>query len=94
MYALEFGQLPAGFTIKNPAKTNEAAEDTAWNKVGDVYFNNSLNGGDPIKPSTEDPLFYFDLQIASTVPDGVYTINFKRLDVIESPESSFTAATR
>ncbi|HRU97220.1 MAG TPA: hypothetical protein P5092_07320, partial [Ruminococcus sp.] len=93
MYALEFDSLPSGFTLVNPSKTNEAAEDTAWNKVGDVYFNNSLNGGDPIKPSTEDPLFYFDLQIASTVPDGVYTINFKRLDVIESPESSFTAAT-
>ena len=92
MYALEFGQLPEGFTISKYSKTNEAAEDTAWNKVGDVYFNNSLNGGDPIKPSTEDPLFYFDLDVASTVADGEYTIPIKRLDVIESKDSSFAAS--
>ena len=92
MYALEFGQLPEGFTITKYSKTNEAAEDTAWNKVGDVYFNNSLNGGDPIKPSTEAPLFYFDLEVASTVADGEYTIPIKRLDVIESKDSSFAAS--
>jgi hypothetical protein len=92
MYALEFGQLPAGFTIKNPAKTNDAAESIAWRKVGDVYFCDSINGGDPIKPSTEEPLFYFDLEVASTVADGEYTIPIKRLDVIESKDSSFAAS--
>ena len=86
MYALEFDSLPNGIKVTNPSDTNDAAAGKAWKTVGNSYYCDSINSGDPIKPSTTDPIFYFDLEVASSVPSGEYTVKLKRLDIIESSD--------